>query len=264
RGNTAYGINDFVDNGDGTITDQATGLMWAQDDSGSGMNWEDALAHIEGLNTLTLGGADDWRLPNVKELHSIVDYTRSPDTTASAAIDPMFAATSITNEAGQADYPSYWSSTTLMMYPNRVDEATYIAFGRALGYMAELGGWMDVHGAGAQRSDRKLGVLPGEEQGHGPQGDARRADNYVRCVRGGQANPAVGEDPASVNLFAGGNVPTSPPANNQNGPVRQPPQEAYAACNNLANGASCSFQTPNGTLSGVCHPIEERLVCVPG
>lgn len=47
----------------------------------------------------------DWRLPNVKALHSIVDYTRSPGTTESAAIDPLFNTTSITNEANQADYP---------------------------------------------------------------------------------------------------------------------------------------------------------------
>ena len=39
-----YGINDFVDNGDGTITDNATGLMWMQADSGEGMDWESALA----------------------------------------------------------------------------------------------------------------------------------------------------------------------------------------------------------------------------
>ena len=39
RGDT-YGINEFVDNGDSTITDNATGLMWAQNDSNAGMNWE--------------------------------------------------------------------------------------------------------------------------------------------------------------------------------------------------------------------------------
>jgi len=61
RGNTAYGSNDFVNNGDGTITDRATGLMWAQDDSGVGMTWEEAMAL----------GYSDWRLPNVKELQSI-------------------------------------------------------------------------------------------------------------------------------------------------------------------------------------------------
>jgi hypothetical protein len=43
RGNLDYGINDFVNNGDGTITDNATGLMWAQTDSGKGMDWEGAL-----------------------------------------------------------------------------------------------------------------------------------------------------------------------------------------------------------------------------
>jgi len=44
RGNLNYGVNDFKDNGDGTITDAATGLMWSEADSGAGMNWEDALA----------------------------------------------------------------------------------------------------------------------------------------------------------------------------------------------------------------------------
>ena len=75
RGGTSYGINDFVDNGDGTVTDHATGLMWQQADSGSGMDWEDALAYAEDS---TMADYDDWRLPNIKELQSIVDYSRSP------------------------------------------------------------------------------------------------------------------------------------------------------------------------------------------
>ena len=58
------------------------------------MNWEDALAYAEDLD---LAGYRDWRLPNAKELQSIVDYTRSPDTTSSAAIDPLFSASAITN-----------------------------------------------------------------------------------------------------------------------------------------------------------------------
>ncbi|MBT3260473.1 MAG: DUF1566 domain-containing protein, partial [Deltaproteobacteria bacterium] len=109
RGNSSYGINDFMDNGDGTITDNATGLMWQQDDSGTGLNWGDSLAYCENLSS---AGYDDWRLPNAKELQSIVDYSRSPDTTASAAIDALFNATAITNEGGQIDYPVYWSGTT--------------------------------------------------------------------------------------------------------------------------------------------------------
>jgi hypothetical protein len=47
RGNEAYGINDFSDNGDGTISDNASGLMWTKGDSEEGMNWENALAWAE-------------------------------------------------------------------------------------------------------------------------------------------------------------------------------------------------------------------------
>jgi hypothetical protein len=179
RGNTDYGINNFADNGDGTITDLATGLMWMQDDSGSGMFWEDALDYAENLMR---AGYDDWRLPNAKELQSILDYTRSPDTTSSAAIDPVFNVTSITNEEIQADYPYYWAGTTHVKWTGTVgDAAAYVAFGRGLGYMD--GEWRDVHGAGCQRSDPKIGDPNDYPYGHGPQGDAVRIYNYVRAVR---------------------------------------------------------------------------------
>jgi hypothetical protein len=176
----AYGHNDFVDNGDGTISDRASGLTWQQADSGAGMDWEAALAYCEGLE---LAGANDWRLPNVKELQSIVDYGRSPDATNSAAIDPLFSAAPITNEAGQPDYAAYWSSTT---HANQVNgrNAAYVNFGRAMGYVN--GAWRDVHGAGAQRSDPKTGDPAAWPGGNGPQGDAVRIHNYVRCVRGGE------------------------------------------------------------------------------
>ena len=42
RGNPDYGKNDFVDNGDGTVTDRATGLTWMTADSAKGMTWADA------------------------------------------------------------------------------------------------------------------------------------------------------------------------------------------------------------------------------
>lgn len=59
--------------------------------------------------------------------------------------------------------------------------AVYIAFGRAMGYMNNT--WVDVHGAGAQRSDPKAGDPADYPTGHGPQGDAIRIYNYVRLVR---------------------------------------------------------------------------------
>ena len=68
RGNPSYGKNDFHDNGDGTITDRATGLMWSKADSGKGMNWEAALAWVQAKNAKKYLGHNDWRLPNAKEL----------------------------------------------------------------------------------------------------------------------------------------------------------------------------------------------------
>lgn len=182
RGNTAYGINDYVDNGDGTISDRATGLMWARNDSGAAMNWGDALAWVARMNSESYLGYADWRLPDAKELHSIVDYTRSPDTTASAAIDPLFNVSVITNEAGSIDYPCYWSSTT-HVNTRGGGSAVYVAFGEALGYFPDASGnyqFVDVHGAGAQRSDPKVGT---PSYGNGPQGDVRRIYNHVRAVR---------------------------------------------------------------------------------
>ena len=177
RGVKGYGDSQFVDNGDGTITDRATGLMWMQKDSGKPMNWQEAITYAENLG---YAGYDDWHLPNAKELQYIVDYSRSSDTTGSAAIDPIFQTTSIINEAGKRDYPYFWTSTTHLDGPNPGTDAAYVAFGRALGKMHRR--IIDVHGAGAQRSDPKTGK---PAMARGPQGDVRRVYNYVRCVRVG-------------------------------------------------------------------------------
>ena len=186
RGNEAYGNNNFADNQDGTVSDTATGLMWAQADSGAdafeqalsecinddgSMNWEEALAFAENAD---YAGYDDWRLPNAKELQSLVDYTRSPDTTDSAAISELFGSTPIVNEMGEKDFAYYWTGTSF----NPGNDAVYIAFGRALGYFH--GSFMDVHGAGSQKTDPKEGS---GSYGNGPQGDVRRVYNYVRLVR---------------------------------------------------------------------------------
>lgn len=182
RGDPGYGVNEFASNGDGTITDASTGLMWTQADSGEAMDWLSALAWVAARNTETYLGHTDWRLPDVKELQGIVDYSRSPDTTNSPAIDPIFETTEITNEAGQVDYPWVWSSTTHANWTQRQGNfASYVSFGRAMGYMREA--WGDVHGAGAQRSDPKTGDAAEYPEGHGPQGDAIRIKNFVRLVR---------------------------------------------------------------------------------
>ncbi len=193
RGNPDYGINDFVDNGDDTVTDLATGLMWQQDDSGTGKNWEEALAYVEQMNAANYLGHSDWRLPNIKELQSLTDYTRSPDTTNSAAIDPIFNVTPITDEGGSTNYPFYWSGTTHV--ENEVGTyASYVCFGEALGFMEDpmnpgTYNLQDVHGAGAQRSDPKEGNPADYPNGHGPQGDVIRIYNFVRLVRDADIAP---------------------------------------------------------------------------
>jgi len=110
--------------------------MWAKYDSGQGFNWEEALAWVQMKNQENYLGYNDWRLPNAKELQSIVDYTHSPATTDSAAIDPVFHCTSIIDEGGDINYPFYWSSTTHANYSiTPGGNAVYIAFGEALGFM---------------------------------------------------------------------------------------------------------------------------------
>jgi len=181
RGPATYGVNEFADNGDGTITDRATGLMWSQADSGVGMNWGEALLWVQTKNAASYLGHKDWRLPNAKELQSLLDYTRSPATHGAAAINSLFQCTPVTDEAGQTDYPFYWSSTTHVGFGGVGADAVYVAFGRAMGYMN--GAWIDVHGAGAQRSDPKEGNPADYPTGRGPQGDAIRIYDYVRLVR---------------------------------------------------------------------------------
>lgn len=196
-----------------------------------------------------------------------MDYTRSPGATASPAIDPLFSCTPITNEAGQPDWPYYWTSTSHASNNGLAQTAAYVAFGRAMGCLTMPGSggpgsgrrlvqagpgkgpggggpggpggpggggpggggmgpgsgggnsttggpgggaggmagpgaggqnsttttttactWMDIHGAGAQRSDPKAGDpatyrAQGQRGAMGGQTDAIRITNYVRLVR---------------------------------------------------------------------------------
>jgi len=72
----------FHDNGDGTITDFATGLMWQKGYAAVGnaekathtFKWREARAFCEESD---YAGFKDWRLPNINELISIVDYTKT-------------------------------------------------------------------------------------------------------------------------------------------------------------------------------------------
>lgn len=194
-GNTNYGVNLFEDNGDETITDQATSLMWTQNDSGyyeagtesdGTLDWQEALKWVEEMNAEEFLGYSDWRLPNVKELQSLVDYDQSPTTTGTPAIDSLFYCTPIINCFGYDDYGYYWTGTTHDDTSASVIEynaASYVVFGDAMGTMD--GEEVDAHGSGSQKSDPKTGDredYPAPDE-NAPQGDEQRVYNMVRLVR---------------------------------------------------------------------------------
>ncbi|MCP4165254.1 MAG: DUF1566 domain-containing protein [Chloroflexi bacterium] len=188
RGNPDFGVNDFADNSDGAITDLATGLMWQTGDSGVTLNWEEALDYAENLE---LAGYDDWRLPNAKELQSIVDYTRAP-----AALDPAQRGPAIDPIFDISETESwFWTGTTHVDGPF-ANKAVYLAFGQANGVYS--GNLIDVHGAGAQRSDPKSGDPADYADGFGPQNDEIRIYNYVRVVRDAETEIAPSSTPTAT------------------------------------------------------------------
>jgi hypothetical protein len=85
----------YQDNGDGTVLDFKTGVMWQKSDDGVFRIWADALSYCDELE---LGGYDDWILPSMEQMSTITDYSRYDPAT-----DPAF------------DYRSnhYWSSSTV-------------------------------------------------------------------------------------------------------------------------------------------------------
>ena len=122
-GETQLGASpSYTDNGDGTITDNVTKLIWEKlenlDDTTNSSDlhdadnnyttWDLAFAKIAALNTANFAGHNDWRMPNIKELQSLVLYNGDVPT-----IDPIFnnGIDSFTRPNG------CWSSTTSLSIP---------------------------------------------------------------------------------------------------------------------------------------------------
>jgi formylglycine-generating enzyme required for sulfatase activity len=99
----------LLDNGDSTVTDRSTGLVWQKFQSTSTMTWEQALTYCE---SSVKGGHDDWRLPNIKEIQSLNDESLS-NPSADRSFFPGFAS------------GKFWSSTTQYTSPTR---AWYVDF----------------------------------------------------------------------------------------------------------------------------------------
>lgn len=131
----------FTDNGDGTVTDNLTGLIWLMNaNCGGQMTWNQAL---NDCNTLASGScgltddsvAGDWRLPNVKELQSLIHYGFCapclPDAAGTSQWsegDPFFAV--------QSD--RYWSSTT---YAGYTGAAWFVSMGSGYVFSVDKGSY---------------------------------------------------------------------------------------------------------------------------
>lgn len=110
----------LIDNGDGTITDRNTGLVWEKlSDDGSihdrdtSYTWEAGLTRVATLNAASFAGYSDWRVPNQKELESIVDYGRSNPAIAAAFQSGCTPGCSVTACSCATSQLYTWSSTTL-------------------------------------------------------------------------------------------------------------------------------------------------------
>lgn len=79
--------NDLVDNGNGTVTDRITGLMWQKNGSAEGMMWSQTKNYINSLNRDRFAGHSDWRLPTIEELASLMKSARAKD----LYIHPVFS-----------------------------------------------------------------------------------------------------------------------------------------------------------------------------
>ncbi len=105
-------IPTYKNNGDGTVSDLNTGLMWQQNTADTDnsstitiddkLNWQAAINYCAGLTFATFS---DWHLPDYFEFVSIVDYGRS-----APALHPVFS------EVSYPLYPRYWTATQSIVY----------------------------------------------------------------------------------------------------------------------------------------------------
>lgn len=115
----------YTDNSDGTVTDNRTGLMWKQCSEGQSTTttpcdtgsvttytWQEALTQAQTVNSAAFAGHNDWRLPNLKELNSLVEM---------ACYTPAINENHFPNTAAS----SYWSSSPDAYYSSR---AWYVYF----------------------------------------------------------------------------------------------------------------------------------------
>lgn len=88
----------FIDNGDGTVTDRETGLIWQKDPAPERITWPEAQRYIEELNEASFAGHSDWRLPRNQELATLM---LAQENSRRLYLDPVFG-----------PQRCFWSATT--------------------------------------------------------------------------------------------------------------------------------------------------------
>jgi len=120
----------YTDNGDGTVTDNVTGLMWEKLSDDSSIHdwnnlayiWADASAvKVATLNTMNAGvgfaNHTDWRVPNIKELQTLVNFGTSAPATHSAFNSACVPGCTVTT-CSCTRSSIYWSSSTYQPAPS--------------------------------------------------------------------------------------------------------------------------------------------------
>ncbi len=175
------------DNGDGTVTDTVTGLMWQKATAPGTYTWEEALDYAEGLE---LARHTDWRLPSRKEYKTILDST---------GIDPLFAPHTVlanywTSEPyyDHYDFPSTCPAFFLILGPNDGDCNESSSFyvrtvrGGHGGFVYPV--WVSVEDAGKTKPNTSLefGAGWGDYIGHLGEDYAYPAGRNVRAAYNGR------------------------------------------------------------------------------
>ncbi|MHB8092903.1 MAG: Lcl domain-containing protein [Syntrophales bacterium] len=143
RGGQSGLLGHLVDNGDGTVTDTDTGLMW-QKEMVTGKTWDEALKYAEGLS---LARYNDWRLPTLKELQSIVNYSHY-----NLATDTAFFPGTLSSDCWSSSTNAYWGGGAWGIDFDHGDvygqgKMTALAVRAVRGGRPELFGDVDMNGA---------------------------------------------------------------------------------------------------------------------